>query len=101
MPAEGIDESEVLRLAASVERASEHPLARAIVDGRRGAQDRLADVTDFDSPTGKGALGTVEGRKVALGNAHFLGELGVVTAALDADAEPSAAGRRDGDLCGD
>ena len=84
--AQGISESEVLRLAASVEKASEHPLARAIVDAAAERKISLADVTDFDSPTGKGALGTVEGRKVALGNTHFLGELGVVTAALDADA---------------
>ena len=86
VPAQGISESEVLRLAASVEKASEHPLARAIVDAAAERKIGLADVTDFDSPTGKGALGTVEGRKVALGNTHFLGELGVVTAALDADA---------------
>jgi Cu+-exporting ATPase len=84
--AQGINESDVLRLAASVEKASEHPLARAIVDAATERKIGLADVTDFDSPTGKGALGTVEGRKVALGTAHFLGELGVVTAALDADA---------------
>jgi Cu+-exporting ATPase len=86
VPAQGISESEVLRLAASVEKASEHPLARAIVDAAAERKISLADVTDFDSPTGKGALGTVEGRKVALGNTHFLRELGVVTAALDADA---------------
>ena len=86
VPAQGINESDVLRLAASVEKASEHPLARAIVDAATERKIGLADVTDFDSPTGKGALGTVEGRKVALGTAHFLGELGVATAALDADA---------------
>jgi Cu+-exporting ATPase len=86
VPTQGISESEVLRLAASVEKASEHPLARAIVDAAAERKIGLAHVTDFDSPTGKGALGTVEGRKVALGTAHFLGELGVATAALDADA---------------
>ena len=61
-----------MRLAASVERASEHPLALAIVAaaGKRGIA--TGPVADFDSPTGKGALGTVEGRRVALGNAAFL-----------------------------
>src|SRR5690606_38560151 len=61
IPSQGLTEPEALRLAASVERASEHPLANAIV---RAAEDRgmpTASVTDFDSPTGKGALGTVEG----------------------------------------
>jgi Cu+-exporting ATPase len=63
VPAEGFAEAEVLRLAAGVERLSEHPLAPAIV---RHAHERgiaSAEVADFDSPTGKGALGTVEGRK--------------------------------------
>lgn len=80
-------EAEVLRLAASVERASEHPLAVAIV---RAAEERgvaTAQVSDFDSPTGKGALGMVEGRRIALGNAKFLSELGVDVTALAARAE--------------
>jgi Cu+-exporting ATPase len=67
--AEGVNESDLLRLAASLERASEHPLAAAIV---RGAEERgvqLASGADFESVTGKGVRGTVEGRKVALGNA--------------------------------
>jgi P-type Cu+ transporter len=87
VPAHGFSESEVLRLAASVERASEHPLAAAIV---RAAEQRgmsLAPVSDFDSPTGKGALGRVEGKVVALGNARFLGELGVDVAELAQQAE--------------
>ncbi|MBK3405230.1 heavy metal translocating P-type ATPase [Methylorubrum populi] len=85
-PAAGFLEADVLRFAASVERASEHPLALAIV---RAAAERnlpVASVSDFDSPTGRGALGTVEGRRVALGNARFLEELGVDTAALQARA---------------
>ena len=88
VPAAGFGETELLRLAASVERASEHPLA-ARDRARRGcsAASRLAPVTDFDSPSGKGVVGTVEGRRVALGNAKFLAELGVDVAALAAQAE--------------
>ena len=85
--APGLDEAEVLRLAASVERASEHPLAQAIVEAASERGIALADVTDFDSPTGKGVVGTVAGRKVALGHAGFLGELGISAAALEAPAE--------------
>lgn len=83
----GTTEAELLRLAASVEKASEHPLALAIV---RAAAERgipTARVADFDSPTGKGALGTVEDRRIALGNARFLSELGVDVAPLAARAE--------------
>jgi Cu+-exporting ATPase len=87
LAAEGFTEAEALRLAASVERASEHPLALAIV---RAAEERgiaTSPVTGFDSPTGKGALGTVEGRKVVLGNAAFLAEHGVDAGPLAAGAE--------------
>jgi len=87
VPAAGHAEAEVLRLAASVERASEHPLALAIV---RAAEEREivpAAVADFDSPTGKGALGTVEGRRVTLGNAKFLAEQGVDVAPLADEAD--------------
>ena len=87
VPADGMGESELLRLAASVERASEHPLARAIVEAAAERKITLVDVTDFDSPTGKGALGTIEGRRIALGNARFLAGLNLSTAALDSDAE--------------
>ena len=87
VPAIGFTESDVLRLAASVERASEHPLAVAIV---RAAEERgvsTSPVVDFDSPTGKGAVGIVEGKRVALGNAKFLGELGVGVTGLSNQAE--------------
>lgn len=83
----GLEEKEVLRLAASVERASEHPLAEAIV---RAADERgiaIAPVTEFDSPTGKGALGTVEGRKILLGNARFIEEHGIDTEVMAKEAE--------------
>jgi P-type Cu+ transporter len=87
VPAQGIDETEVLRLAASVERASEHPLARAIVDAAAARNIALTDAADFDSPTGKGVMGTVAGQKLALGNARFLREIGVSVAELDSEAE--------------
>jgi Cu+-exporting ATPase len=85
--AAGFTEAEVLRLAASVERPSEHPLAVAIV---RAAEERglaMAPVSDFDSPTGKGAVGRVDGKRIAIGNARFLTELGVNVAALSDKAE--------------
>jgi Cu+-exporting ATPase len=87
MPAMGFDEATVLGLAASVERASEHPLAAAIVAAAEQRKIALSPATDFDSPTGKGALGTVEGRRVALGNASFLKELGIDTGTLAAQAD--------------
>jgi Cu+-exporting ATPase len=85
--AAGYSESEVLRLAASVERASEHPLADAIVNEAKAHGIPTADVQDFDSPIGKGALGTVEGKKVLLGNAAFMRSQGVDTSLLEAEAE--------------
>ena len=87
VPAQGWSETEALRLAASVEQASEHPLADAIVRAAKERRLSLGSVSGFDSPTGKGALGTVEGKSIALGNARFLAELGIETAALSADAE--------------
>ena len=83
----GQDEAELLRLAASLERGSEHPLADAIL---RAAKDRsleLSEAKDFDSPVGRGVLGTVDGKRVVLGGARFLADQGVDVAALAADAE--------------
>jgi P-type Cu+ transporter len=85
--AEGIDETQLLRLAASVERSSEHPLARAIVEAAQERKIELAPVRGFDSPTGKGAIGMVERRRVVLGNAKFLHELGITAEPLDGWAE--------------
>ncbi|MFL5224110.1 MAG: heavy metal translocating P-type ATPase [Microvirga sp.] len=85
--AEGFSEAEILRLAASVERASEHPLAAAIVKAAEARGIVIAPVAGFESPTGKGALGTVEGRQVALGNAAFMREQGVDPASLEDAAE--------------
>jgi Cu+-exporting ATPase len=84
---DGYSEEALLRFAASVERASEHPLAEAIVRAAESRNIEIAPVTEFDSPTGKGALGTVEGRGVLLGNARFLQEHGVDTDAAAKDAE--------------
>ena len=91
--AEGFDQNEVLRLAAGVERASEHPLAQAILDAARQRQLTLGDVSDFTSPAGKGATGTIGGKAVALGNAMLMAELKVVTSGLDRAAETA---RQDG-----
>ncbi len=93
VPAETLDETGVLRLAASLERASEHPLARAIVDAAAERKIAFAAVVGFDAPTGKGVVGAVEGRRLALGNARFLAELKISTAALEGEAESL---RRDG-----
>jgi len=85
--AAGFDEAELLRLGASVERASEHPLADAIL---RAAKDRglkLAEVEGFDSPSGRGATGQVEGNAIVLGNAAYLGALGIGVASLGGEAE--------------
>jgi Cu+-exporting ATPase len=87
VPAKGFDENEVLRLAASVEQASEHPLALAIVAAAKERALGLSPVADFDSPTGKGVVGAVDGRRLALGNAKFLRELGVQTSELEQEAE--------------
>jgi Cu+-exporting ATPase len=92
-PTEGFTEDEVLRLAAGVEKASEHPLAIAIVAAAQERALPVPSVSEFDSPTGRGALGVVENRRVALGNARFLKELGTDTSGLEAKAEEL---RRDG-----
>src|SRR5262249_32735654 len=77
VPGSGLDENEVLRLAASLERASEHPLARAVVEAAVERKIALAEVGEFDAPTGKGVIGKVEGHQLALGNARFLAELNI------------------------
>ena len=87
LPAEGFEENEILRLAASVEQASEHPLAAAIVAAAKTRSIALAKVMGFDAPTGKGAIGMVERKRIVLGNAKFLSELKIGTAGLAAAAE--------------
>jgi Cu+-exporting ATPase len=87
VPAQGFDEREVLRVAAGVERASEHPLGAAIVAAAAERNIELARVIGFDSPAGKGAIGMVERRRVVVGSANFLAELGVTTAPLEGEAK--------------
>ncbi len=70
--APGFDRDNLLRLAAGVESASEHPLGRAVVEAANATGLTIPEVTGFDSPTGKGALGTVESQLVVLGSAGFL-----------------------------
>ncbi|MEQ7846970.1 heavy metal translocating P-type ATPase [Nocardioides kribbensis] len=71
-PINGFEADELLRLAAGVERASEHPLAQAIVNAANDKHVAIPAVTDFDSPVGRGVVGVVEGRTVTLGSADFL-----------------------------
>jgi heavy metal translocating P-type ATPase len=84
---DGFSEDDILRLAAGVERASEHPLALAIVAAAKLRQLDIPEVSDFDSPTGKGAVGTVGGKRIFLGAGAYLNENGidVSTAATQAD----------------
>jgi P-type Cu+ transporter len=75
--AENQDERDLLRLAASLERASEHPLAQAIMTGAEERSVSLTRASDFQSLTGKGVIGTVDGRRVAIGNSRVFQELGI------------------------
>ncbi|CDX57277.1 Copper-transporting P-type ATPase [Mesorhizobium plurifarium] len=84
--AEGMDENDLLGLAATLEKGSEHPLAEAIVEGAAARGLKLADAVDFEAVTGKGVSGMVSGRKVALGNAAMMADLGVGTSAAGAEA---------------
>ena len=85
-PADGADEAELLRLAASIERGSEHPLAAAIVAAAEERGLKLSPVSDFDSPVGKGVVGTVDGHRIVLGNRRMMQEAGIDVAALEAIA---------------
>ncbi len=85
--ADGFEEAELLRLAAGLERASEHPLALAIVNAATEREITIPAVGDFDSPTGKGALGVVEGRRIMAGSAAFLAEVGIDASALADQAD--------------
>jgi P-type Cu+ transporter len=86
-PAPGQDAGETLQLAASVERASQHPLGAAIV---RAAAERglpLLEVSEFDAPVGKGVTGVVKGSRIVIGNRRIMTEAGIETGSLDADAD--------------
>jgi len=86
-PADGFSEATVLSLGASLERSSEHPLAAAIIASAKQRGMDIKDVTDFSSVTGKGVTGAIDGRKVAVGNAKLLHDLGVASADLERQAE--------------
>jgi Cu+-exporting ATPase len=86
-PAAGFTAEDVLQKLASVERASEHPLAMAVVAAAQDRQLSLSEVTDFDSPVGKGVVGKVDGVDVVSGAPKFLHEHGIDVAALNAAAE--------------
>jgi Cu+-exporting ATPase len=87
LPEEGHDEAEVLRLAATLERGSEHPLAEAIVKGADERGIEIGSATDFEAVTGKGVKGVVDGKAVALGNARLMADLGLDDGALLATAD--------------
>jgi Cu+-exporting ATPase len=87
LPEAGHDEATVLRLAASLERGSEHPLAEAIVAGAEERGVELAKAEDFEAVTGKGVRGLVDGKAVALGNARLMADMGLDGAALSRTAD--------------
>ena len=89
----GIEETELLRLAASLERRSEHPLAAAIVAAAHERNIPLAEPESFDSPVGKGVVGSVEGHALVIGNRRIMQDASIDTAALDGPADDL---RRDG-----
>src|SRR5215813_2677988 len=93
VPLDGMNESELLRLAASIERGSEHPLAAAIVAGAHERNLQLSESRDFQSITGKGVVGEIENHKVALGNLKLLDQLKV---SADGFTERADALRKDG-----
>jgi Cu+-exporting ATPase len=94
LPSVGWNESEFLHLAASLERASEHPLAQAIVAGAQRKNLKLSEPDEFESVTGKGVVGRVEGHVVALGNAKLLEQLNIEVSSF---LERAEALRKDGE----
>jgi Cu+-exporting ATPase len=93
LPAAGFDEAAVLSFGASLEKASEHPLAAAIAAAAAERKVSLQDVTDFRSITGKGVTGSVAGRRVAIGNAGLLEDFGLIIDEFDGRVDTS---RREG-----
>jgi Cu+-exporting ATPase len=89
--APGTDENTLLQLVASVEQASEHPLGRAVIEAAKARNLSLGRVADFVAHPGKGAIGAVAGKTVALGNAALMAELSIVTAEFDQVAETARA----------
>jgi len=86
-PAASITEDELLRLAASLEQASEHPLGDAIVAAAKERAVPLAPVTDFSAPSGKGVSGSIDGRQIVIGNRHIMTDAAIDTSHFDAGAE--------------
>jgi len=84
---EGMAENDLLALAAALEKGSEHPLAEAIVEGAGDRGLKITDADDFDAVTGKGVSGTVSGKKVALGNAAMMTDIGIDTAPISTRTE--------------
>jgi Cu+-exporting ATPase len=87
VPAAGFDETELLKLAATLEKGSEHPLAAAIVEGAEAREVKLSTTIDFNSITGKGVSGTVDGRNILLGNRKLLDDFSVDPGELADQAE--------------
>jgi Cu+-exporting ATPase len=87
IPAEGFDATNLLQSVASLEKASEHPLAAAILAGAREKKIELVPVTDFQSITGKGVTGTLQSKRIGVGNAALIEELGASSETLQARAE--------------
>jgi Cu+-exporting ATPase len=87
LPWPGFDEAAVIRLAASLERSSEHPLAGAIIAEAQARGASVPEASDFHAETGMGVVGKIDGRRVALGNLKLLETLRVATAAIAADAD--------------
>jgi Cu+-exporting ATPase len=84
----GVDESDLIKYVASLERNSEHPLSAAIVDAAGGRDIKLSVASEFQSITGKGITGTVEGHQIAIGNQALLNELSIDSASLIEKGEP-------------
>ena len=87
-------ENEVLRLAASLERASEHPLGAAIVNGAKDRLLHLADPSNFFYIAGKGIRGTVEGKQVAVGNSALMSEVGAPSPGQNAEPQRVCPGQQ-------
>jgi P-type Cu+ transporter len=86
-PVESVGETKLLRYVASLENVSEHPLAAAIVSGAKERGVTLGDVTEFESVTGKGVIGTIEGHRVAIGNVKMMASLSVTVETLKKQAD--------------
>ena len=85
--AQGIGEDDLLRLTASIEKSSQHPLGAAIIRAANERKLKLSDVTEFDAPSGKGVSGTVDGKRLIIGNARIIKEAGILTQEFDGEAD--------------